>query len=109
MSRNYYNQLTLWSRVLLQQLTVGFSSQEISCLLWNTKVHYCVHNSLPPAPILSQMNPIHTLQPYINKIHSNFIFPSMPRSSEWPLPFRLSNKKSIRIFIYPCMLQVPPI
>jgi len=33
-------------------------SQKIPQLLWNPKIHYCVHSSLPLAPILSHMNPV---------------------------------------------------
>jgi len=34
---------------------------EIPCLLQNPKVHYCVHKILLLDPVLSQMNPVHTL------------------------------------------------
>jgi hypothetical protein len=42
--------------------------------------------------IMSKMNPVHTLQPYFPKIHFNIALQSMPRSSEWSLPFKLSNR-----------------
>jgi hypothetical protein len=59
------------------------SSQDIPRLLWDPKVHYYVHNSPPLVPILIQ--PIHTFPPNFLHIHSNIIFPSTPRSSEWSL------------------------
>jgi len=66
--------------------------QELSCLLWNLKVHYHVHNSLPLILTLSQMHPFHTFQPYFPKIYSDIILPSvLASSSVWSLPFRFSK------------------
>jgi hypothetical protein len=39
------------------------------------------------------MNPFFDFQPYFSKIPSNIIVPWTPRSSEWSLPFRFSDKK----------------
>jgi hypothetical protein len=51
-------------------------SREISRLLLNKKVHYRVYKPLPPSPIVSQMNPVHTLQPYFPKVNFNIILTS---------------------------------
>jgi hypothetical protein len=66
--------LTPWSRVLLETLIACPASQEISRVLWNPKVHYCVHKSLPPILTLSQVNPIHT--PKSVFLRSNLILSS---------------------------------
>jgi len=53
---------------------------------------------LPLAPILSQMNPVHSFPSSSSKIHSNIILAPTLRSSDLYLPFWLSNQNFVRIF-----------
>jgi hypothetical protein len=68
------------------------ATQEIPRPLWDPEVRYRVHRNLPLILVLSQLNPVHTLQPCFPKINSNIILPSMPGSSNWYLPFRFPDQ-----------------
>jgi hypothetical protein len=76
-SNELNNELTPWSRVL-KKIVVFSATQEIPHILWNLKVHYRIYKSPPPVPVLSQINPIHTLQNHALKIHFNIVFPTTP-------------------------------
>ena len=66
----FYNLLTYFMKQSPFREANRFSaSQEIPHISWNPKVYYHSHKCLPPVPILSQLDPVHTPTSHFLKIH----------------------------------------
>jgi hypothetical protein len=50
--------------------------QEISCILWNPKVHYRIHKSPPPVPVLNHINPTSWRSVLVSSFHLRLGLPS---------------------------------
>ena len=57
--------LNPWSTVLLEKLTGYAASQEIPRILWNSKVHDCLHKCPPLVSIHPTYIPVLNICPYI--------------------------------------------
>jgi hypothetical protein len=73
------------------------ATQELPSVLWNPKVHYRLHKSPSPVPILSRIDPISTIPSYLSKIHFNIVHPPTSWSSHWSLSFWLSHQNFVYI------------
>jgi hypothetical protein len=85
--------ILLWNLILLTYLLTELSTswgavncaapQEPPSISWNPKVQYRVHKSPPLVPILSHVNPIHSIPSYLSKIHFNIVHPPTSWSWSW--------------------------
>jgi len=52
-----------WSRVLPEKLTGPQLVKKFSLIVWNMKVHYCIHHHPQPVHILMNMSSVHAPHP----------------------------------------------
>jgi hypothetical protein len=81
------------------------ASQETPRLLWNPKVCYHIHKNLPPVPIMTQLNPVHTCNCISQR--SILILSSHLPSGLFCLFFQ--TKILYTFLISLCVLHAPPI
>jgi hypothetical protein len=74
--------------------------------LCNPKVHDRDHTSPPLDPILSQLNPVRSIDSCLPKFHLNVILSPTPRSSQWSLAFGPPNQNPLILTL--CVPHVQP-
>jgi hypothetical protein len=93
-----------WLHEHRSKLSLSWSKN--SCLLWNTKVNYCVHKGPPPTVILTQKNRNRSLLYCFRKIRFNIILPAaLTRVSQKSSPsYRVSDpmhaKRPIHLILF---------
>jgi hypothetical protein len=65
--------LTPWSSVFPEKLRDHHRVKKFPTFYGAKKVYHRIHNSPPPVPILSQIDPVHVHLSHFSKIHFNII------------------------------------
>jgi hypothetical protein len=63
----------LWSWALPEKLPFVWPFRKFPAILRNLKLHHRVHKRPPLVPILSQVDPVHTIPSYLSKSHFNIV------------------------------------
>jgi hypothetical protein len=87
----------------LWELKRSSAIKDISCILWNQKVHYDTQKCPPLVSIFSKIYPVHALPSCIFKINFDIILPPTPRSFRSSPPFTLSNHTMYIFLFFPHM------
>jgi hypothetical protein len=75
--------------------------------LWNPKVHHRVHKSPQLDSILSQLNTVRSIDPYLPQVHFNVILTPTPRSSQWSLSAGSPNQNPVKTSPFPMRATCP--
>jgi hypothetical protein len=101
--------LAPWSTVLPEKLT-GSQVVKKFHAFYGTRRLFTAFASVPPVPILRQLDPVHTPTSQFLNIHINIILPFTPGSTKWSLSLIFPHKNTVYASPLPTyVLHAPPI